>query len=122
MAQRALDRRLTDELIRFKTAIASLSKELNEVREHDQEVTQQALEAQKDLASALSESEKNANLVAEYHSLYEIQRSRLEFQICSLNKERDLWSRAVYDLAVKVRRHRDGWHSCDLHLKSCMFY
>ena len=36
MAQRALDRRLTDELIRFKTAIAQLSKELNEVREHDQ--------------------------------------------------------------------------------------
>ena len=54
MAQRALDRRLTDELIRFKTAIAQLSRELNEVREHDQEVTQQALEAQKDLASALS--------------------------------------------------------------------
>ncbi|KAL5250145.1 hypothetical protein ACHWQZ_G016019 [Mnemiopsis leidyi] len=107
MAQRALDRRLTDELIRFKTAIATLSKELNEVREHDQEVTQQALEAQKDLASALSESEKNANLVAEYHSLYEIQRSRLEFQISTLNKERDLWSRAVYDLAVKICQERN---------------
>ncbi|XP_063688030.1 axonemal dynein light chain domain-containing protein 1-like isoform X4 [Bolinopsis microptera] len=107
MAQRALDRRLTDELIRFKTAIATLSKELNEVREHDQEVTQQALEAQKDLASALSESEKNANLVAEYHSLYEIQRSRLEFQITTLNKERDLWSRAVYDLAVKICQERN---------------
>jgi len=107
MAQRALDRRLTDELIRFKSSIATLSKELNEVREHDQEVTQQALEAQKDLASALSESEKNANLVAEYHSLYEIQRSRLEFQITTLNKERDLWSRAVYDLAVKICQERN---------------
>ena len=37
MAQRALDRRLTEELVRFKRAISSLTAELTDVKEHEQQ-------------------------------------------------------------------------------------
>ena len=46
MAQRALDRRLTEELVRFKNKITTLTKELDIVRAHDQEATKQAKEGQ----------------------------------------------------------------------------
>ncbi|XP_070532396.1 axonemal dynein light chain domain-containing protein 1-like isoform X2 [Ptychodera flava] len=102
MAQRALDRRLTEELLRFKTNISELTSELSDVREHDKLVTMQAAQAQEDLKSALTESEKNAGLLAEYHELYELQRKRLEQQVTSLKEERELWSNASYSLALKV--------------------
>ena len=59
-----------------------VSRELDEVQQHDKEVTQQAIETQNELNAALKESEKNASLLAEYHELYELQRRRLENQIC----------------------------------------
>lgn len=37
MAQRALDRRLTEELVRFKRAIGGLTAELTDVKRHDQQ-------------------------------------------------------------------------------------
>ena len=57
-------------------------RELDSVQEHDREVTKKAAETQNELNEALRESEKNASLLAEYHELYELQRKRLEFQIC----------------------------------------
>lgn len=57
-------------------------RELDEVQQHDKEVTQQAIETENELNAALKESEKNASLLAEYHELYELQRRRLENQIC----------------------------------------
>merc|ERR1711936_17756 len=48
MAQRALDRRLTDELMRFKGTIGVLTSELTEVKEHDKKVTKEAQKAQQD--------------------------------------------------------------------------
>lgn len=57
-------------------------RELDSVQQHDREVTKQAAETQNELDEALKESEKNASLLAEYHELYELQRKRLEFQIC----------------------------------------
>ena len=50
LAQRALDRRLTEELMRFKTTISSLTDELTEVKEHDKQVTHQARKAQDDVS------------------------------------------------------------------------
>lgn len=102
LAQRALDRRLTEELMRFKTTISMLTDELSEVREHDKAVTEQAVQAQEDLKSALAESQKNAGLLAEYHELYELQRRRLEGQLASLGTEKEIWSTAAYSLALKV--------------------
>ncbi|XP_030853355.1 axonemal dynein light chain domain-containing protein 1 isoform X2 [Strongylocentrotus purpuratus] len=102
MAQRALDRRLTEELFRFKSTISDLTNELSDVREHDKVVTGQAQQAQEQLAAALAESEKSASLLGEYHELYELQRRRLEKQVFHLTSERDLWSNAAYSLALKV--------------------
>nr|CAB3224803.1 axonemal dynein light chain domain-containing protein 1-like [Phallusia mammillata] len=102
MAQRSLDRRLTEELLRFKSSISFLTTELQNVREHDQQVTQDAATAEVELAQALKESQTNANLVDEYHDLYEMQRKRLETSVQTLNEEKDLWSSAAYDLSLKV--------------------
>ena len=48
------------------------------------------------------ESQKNANLLNEYHELYELQRRRLEEQVHALSKEKEIWSAAAYSLALKV--------------------
>ncbi|KAJ7337274.1 Axonemal dynein light chain domain-containing protein 1 [Desmophyllum pertusum] len=102
IAQRALDRRLTEELVRFKASISSLTSELASVKAHDREVTQQAKYAQDELQDALEESDKNASLISEYHDLYELQRKRLEGLVGKLTEERDLWSSAAYTLSLKV--------------------
>lgn len=44
LAQRALDRRLTEELIRFKANVSVLTSELDAVKAHDSEVTKQAIQ------------------------------------------------------------------------------
>nr|KAG5700478.1 hypothetical protein BaRGS_013965 [Batillaria attramentaria] len=102
MAQRALDRRLTDELMRFKNTISVLTHELSEVKEHDRVVTREAQKTQEDLRQALAEAQKNAALLSEYHDLYELQRRRLERQVFVLSEEREIWSTAAYCLALKV--------------------
>ncbi|CAH2311418.1 Hypothetical predicted protein [Pelobates cultripes] len=102
LAQRALDRCLTDEILHFKNSIGELTNELNQVREHDLRVSKDAEQAQTELAKALKEAKKNANLLEEYRDLYELQRGRLEKHIAHLTEERDLWSSATYRLARKV--------------------
>ncbi|KAI4899063.1 hypothetical protein NFI96_031205 [Prochilodus magdalenae] len=102
LAQRALDRRLMEEIICFKRSIAQLNEELTKMREHDEHVSKQAERAQEDLTKALEQSQRNADLVGEYHDLYEMQRRRLEGQVATLTEERDLWSKVTYSLALKV--------------------
>ncbi|XP_041745524.1 axonemal dynein light chain domain-containing protein 1 isoform X1 [Coregonus clupeaformis] len=102
LAQRALDRRLTEEIICFRSAITKLNTELCKMREHDGYVSTQAERAQEELAKALEQSQKNSDIVGEYHDLYEMQRRRLEGQVARLTDERDLWSRVTYNLALKV--------------------
>jgi len=48
------------------------------------------------------ESQTNANLVEEYHELYEMQRRRLEEHVQSVTDEKNMWSNAAYTLALKV--------------------
>ncbi|XP_046844045.1 axonemal dynein light chain domain-containing protein 1-like isoform X2 [Xenia sp. Carnegie-2017] len=105
LAQRALDRRLTEELMRFKENVSSLTSELNAVKDHDNAITKQAEQIQQELNEALLESEKNANLLEEYHELYDLQRKRLETFVHNLSEDRDLWSSATYILALKVVDH-----------------
>uniref|UniRef100_A0A671SZF5 Axonemal dynein light chain domain-containing protein 1-like n=1 Tax=Sinocyclocheilus anshuiensis TaxID=1608454 RepID=A0A671SZF5_9TELE len=102
LAQKALDRRLTKEIVHFKSCIAKLNMELSAMKEHDENVSKEAEEAKEELAKALEESQRNANIVAEYHELYELQRRRLEGQMSQLYDERDLWRKATYSLAVKI--------------------
>ncbi|XP_019386463.1 PREDICTED: axonemal dynein light chain domain-containing protein 1 isoform X2 [Crocodylus porosus] len=102
MAQRVMDKHITEELHNFKESIGRLTSELREVREHDLRVTREAERAQEELAAAVRDSELNANLVEEYRELYELQRVRLEGQLQLLIEEREVWSSAAYDLALKV--------------------
>ncbi|XP_055896858.1 axonemal dynein light chain domain-containing protein 1-like isoform X1 [Biomphalaria glabrata] len=116
MAQRALDRRLTEELLRFKGTISYLTSELTDVKEHDLKVTKEALKAQEDLCNALMDSQKNANLLSEYHELYELQRQRLENQVFALTEEKEIWSTAAYSLALKVTEENQLNTAKRLHL------
>ncbi|XP_062611821.1 axonemal dynein light chain domain-containing protein 1-like isoform X3 [Saccostrea cucullata] len=116
MAQRALDRRLTEELMRFKGTIGILTSELSAVKEHDKKVTKEAQQAQEDLKTALSEAQKNASLLAEYHDLYELQRKRLETSVNLLTEERELWSNAAYSLALKVTEEANLTTAKKLHV------
>uniref|UniRef100_A0A8C7E593 Axonemal dynein light chain domain containing 1 n=1 Tax=Naja naja TaxID=35670 RepID=A0A8C7E593_NAJNA len=102
MAQRVMDKHITDELFHFKQAIGQLTRELNTIREHDHRTTFEAEKAYQELARAVKESEMNANLLDEYRELYELQRARLEAQIHQLTLEKELWSNAAYDIALKV--------------------
>ncbi|XP_077133784.1 axonemal dynein light chain domain-containing protein 1 [Ranitomeya variabilis] len=102
LAQRALDRSLTEEIIYFKNSIGELTDELYQVREHDLRVSKDAKQAQAELAKALNNAKKNANLLEEYRELYELQRCRLEKQLVHLTEERDIWNSATYRLARKV--------------------
>lgn len=95
MAQRVMDKHITDELFHFKHAIGQLTRsrsgslllfhfvnkncdcwkplnicpyhrELNTIREHDHRTTFQAEKAYHELAKAVKESEMNAKWVSDY--------------------------------------------------------
>uniref|UniRef100_A0A8C3SUR2 Axonemal dynein light chain domain containing 1 n=1 Tax=Chelydra serpentina TaxID=8475 RepID=A0A8C3SUR2_CHESE len=102
MAQRVMDRHITKELYNFKESVGQLTSELCEVRKHDFKVTREAERAHEELADAVRDAELNANLVEEYRELYELQRARLETQLLQLTQEKEIWSSATYDLAMKV--------------------
>ncbi|KAM6080405.1 axonemal dynein light chain domain-containing protein 1 [Theristicus caerulescens] len=102
MAQQLVDRHITEELLYFKESVGQMASELYEVQEHDCKVTKEAEKAQEELATAMQEAKANANLLEEYRDLYELQRRRLEKQVLLIAQERDVWSSAAYDLALKI--------------------
>ncbi|XP_051980150.1 axonemal dynein light chain domain-containing protein 1 [Xyrauchen texanus] len=102
LVQRALDRRLTEEIIHFKCSIAKLNTQLSMMKENDEYVSKEAEEAKEELSKALEQSQCNIDILAEYHDLYELQRRRLEGQMSQLSDERDLWRKATYSLSVKI--------------------
>ncbi|XP_031241528.1 axonemal dynein light chain domain-containing protein 1 [Mastomys coucha] len=102
VTQRMMDQRILQELYNFKNVIEELTRELCLVRAHDRKLTKEAEKVQKDLAEALLEAEKNAKIVEDYHDLYTMQRGRMESDIKLLMTERDIWSSATYELALKV--------------------
>ncbi|XP_059197709.1 axonemal dynein light chain domain-containing protein 1 isoform X2 [Centropristis striata] len=102
VAQRALDRRLTEEIHRIKKSIQQLNTELSRIRDHDAFVSHQAERAHKQLAGALEQTHTNSDVVQGYHELYELQRGRLEAQLLQMTEERDCWSQITVCLALKV--------------------
>lgn len=44
----------------------------------------------------------SSSLLEQYRELYELQRRRLEDQVLAVAQERDIWSSAACDLALKV--------------------
>uniref|UniRef100_A0A2K5QXR4 Axonemal dynein light chain domain containing 1 n=2 Tax=Cebus imitator TaxID=2715852 RepID=A0A2K5QXR4_CEBIM len=102
VTQRVMDQRILEELYNFKHVIEELTRELCLVQAHDVKLTKETEKAHKDLAQALLDAEKNARMVEEYHDLYTLQRERMENDMKQLMAERDIWSSATYELALKV--------------------
>ncbi|NXJ63856.1 AXDN1 protein, partial [Rostratula benghalensis] len=102
MAQRLVNRHITEDLLNFKENMEQLARELCEVQEHDHKVTKEAEKAQEELAAGMQEVKASVNLLEEYRELYELQRRRLEEQVLLVARERDVWSSAAYDLALKI--------------------
>ncbi|KAF3835306.1 hypothetical protein F7725_027864, partial [Dissostichus mawsoni] len=103
VAQRALDRRLTEEIHRIKRSIQQLNVELSRIRDHDDSVSQQAECAHQQLAGALEQTNINSELCGPgLHELYDLQRGRLEAQLLQMTEERDCWSQITFCLALKV--------------------
>ncbi|XP_068445945.1 axonemal dynein light chain domain-containing protein 1 [Clinocottus analis] len=102
VAQRALDRRLTEEIHRIKTSIQRLNMELSKMRDHDVFVSQQAQRAHQQLAEALEQTQNSSDVMQGYHELYELQRSRLKAQLVQMTEERDCWSQFTFCLGLKV--------------------
>ncbi|KAM6938636.1 axonemal dynein light chain domain-containing protein 1 [Lycodopsis pacificus] len=102
VAQRALDRRLTEEIHHIKTFIQELNTELARMRDHEASVSQQVERAHRQLAGELEQPHTNSGVVQSYHDLYELQRGRLEAQLLQMTEERDCWSQFAFSLALKV--------------------
>ncbi|NXK26079.1 AXDN1 protein, partial [Arenaria interpres] len=102
MAQRLVNKHITEDLLCFKENVGQLARELYEVQEHDRKVTKEAEKAQEELAAGMQEAKASVNLLEEYRELYELQRRRLEEQVLLVAQERDVWSSAAYDLALKI--------------------
>lgn len=83
-----------------------LTNELTEVKQMEKRVRKEAMKAQEELAAAVEEARRNADLLSEYHDLYELQRQRLEKHVAALSEEKDLWSTTAYSLALKVITER----------------
>uniref|UniRef100_A0A2K5DMK0 Axonemal dynein light chain domain containing 1 n=1 Tax=Aotus nancymaae TaxID=37293 RepID=A0A2K5DMK0_AOTNA len=102
VTQRVMDQHILEELYNFKHVIEELTRELCLVQAHDVKLKKETEKAHKDLAQALLDAEKNARMVEAYHDLYTLQRERMENDMKQLMAERDIWSSATYELALKV--------------------
>jgi len=102
LAQRALDRRLTEQLELFKMSILTLTSELSQMKHKDEVVTAETEDVRNNLELALTDSKENARLVEEYHTLYELQRKRLETSINILTEEKEMWAKSAMSLSKKI--------------------
>ncbi|NWW44984.1 AXDN1 protein, partial [Pedionomus torquatus] len=102
MAQQLVNRHITEDLLNFKESVGQLARELYEVQEHDRKVTKEAEKSQEELAAGMQEAKESVNILEEYRELYELQRRRLEEQVLLVAQERDVWSSAAYDMALKI--------------------
>jgi hypothetical protein len=102
VAQRKLNRRITEELMRSKETVSELWSELELVRKHDTEVTKQAQDAQEKLVSVLTQSDNTDEILEEYHKLYRMQRDRLEEAVRQSEHEKRIWIDAATSLAMRI--------------------
>ncbi|KAI8854573.1 hypothetical protein BC829DRAFT_359696 [Chytridium lagenaria] len=102
VAQRKLNRRLSEELMRSKDVVSDLWGELEAVRKHDVEVTKQAQDAQEKLVSVLTQSDNTDEILEEYHKLYRMQRDRLEEAVRQIEHEKRMWVEAATGLAMRI--------------------
>uniref|UniRef100_A0A3Q2D2J5 Axonemal dynein light chain domain containing 1 n=1 Tax=Cyprinodon variegatus TaxID=28743 RepID=A0A3Q2D2J5_CYPVA len=87
VAQRAVDRRLIEEIHRIKASIQQLNTCVDQVFKR---VTSKMMNV-------------FLSVVQGYHQLYELHRARLEDQLLQITEDRDLWSQFTFSLALEVQ-------------------
>uniref|UniRef100_A0A087YD28 Axonemal dynein light chain domain containing 1 n=1 Tax=Poecilia formosa TaxID=48698 RepID=A0A087YD28_POEFO len=102
VAQRALDRRLIEEIYHIKATIQEINMELAKVRDHDAFVSDKVQHAQEELAKSYKDTLSCSDVVQGYHRMYELHRTRLEDQLLKMTGDRDYWSQFTFNLALKV--------------------
>uniref|UniRef100_A0A3Q3EW91 Axonemal dynein light chain domain containing 1 n=1 Tax=Kryptolebias marmoratus TaxID=37003 RepID=A0A3Q3EW91_KRYMA len=90
VAQRALDRRLTEEIYRIK---ASIELWIENVESYERA---EKCDVSHDESAFLS-------VVQAYHDLYERHKARREAELLQMTEERDCWRQITVQLAVKVQ-------------------
>ncbi|XP_015243344.1 PREDICTED: axonemal dynein light chain domain-containing protein 1 [Cyprinodon variegatus] len=122
VAQRAVDRRLIEEIHRIKASIQQLNTELSNIRDHEAFVSQQVDHGQQQLAEGLRETHSSSDVVQGYHQLYELHRARLEDQLLQITEDRDLWSQFTFSLALEVIKVKKLQVFRELHVaEECWF-
>ena len=107
VAQRKLNKRLSEELVRAKEAVRILLNELNFVKKHDADITQKAQEAHEKLVAVLTQSDNTDEILEEYHKLYRMQRDRLEEALRVSEQEKRIWIDASISLAFRIGKEQD---------------
>jgi hypothetical protein len=102
IAQRKLNRRLSEEVVKVKETVGTLIEELNFIKKHDAEITKQAQDAQEKLVSVLTQSDNTDEILEEYHKLYRMQRDRLEEALRLSEQEKKIWIDASTSLAIRI--------------------
>uniref|UniRef100_A0A3B3U8Z4 Axonemal dynein light chain domain containing 1 n=1 Tax=Poecilia latipinna TaxID=48699 RepID=A0A3B3U8Z4_9TELE len=103
VAQRALDRRLIEEIYHIKTTIQEINMYVAKVRDHDAFVSDKVQHAQEELAKSYKDTLSCSDVVQGYHRMYELHRTRLEDQLLKMTGDRDYWSQFTFNLALKVQ-------------------
>jgi len=104
IAQNKISERLATELMRSKEVILKLIKEIDEIKIHDQEFTEQAERTQNKLLNILTESDGNDLILEEYQKLYRMQRNRLEENNKLTENEKRTWTNLAITLALRIGR------------------
>ncbi|KAJ3162328.1 Axonemal dynein light chain domain-containing protein 1 [Geranomyces michiganensis] len=102
VAQRRLNRRLSQELLHSRETVADLVRELGIIRKHDLDITKQAQDSQEKLVSVLTQSDNTEEILEEYHKLYRMQRDRLEDAVRLAEQEKRIWVDAATALALRI--------------------
>jgi hypothetical protein len=114
VAQRKLNKRLSEELVRAKEAVKLLLGELDYVKKHDAEITQKAHEAHEKLVSVLTQSDNTDEILEEYHKLYRMQRDRLEEALRTSEQEKRIWIDASIHLALRIGNEKNVMEILDI--------
>lgn len=102
VAQRRLNKRMSEELVRSRESVNQMWKELEFIRQHGKSLTDQAKNATNNLTNVLARSENSDEAMQDYHKLYTLQRERLEQSIRLSEQEKNMWIEAASSLSLKI--------------------
>ncbi|KAI9224115.1 hypothetical protein BC828DRAFT_374313 [Blastocladiella britannica] len=101
-SERVTTRRLGAELLRTREAIRTLAERLSAIHRSESLVSAQGSDARTSLLDLMARTDHVDETLGEYHSLYRMQRKRLEQQIRHVDQEKKVWVDAATHLALRI--------------------